>query len=206
MTHHDTVIHEQLLEDRIIFLSHEVSDAVANSICGQLLLLAAEDPVRDIHLWINSPGGSINAGLAIYDTMQFVRNDVSTVAIGAAASMAQLLLCGGARGKRFALPHARILMHQPLGSIGGTAANVAIQAENILHAKRTVQRMIARHTGRPVEQIEADSDRDRWFTARQALTYGLIDRVISGTVSAATEVGPDRPASRRPGTGSPTVG
>lgn len=175
----DSTIYERLLAERIVFLGSEVDDALANLICGQLLLLAAEDPDRDIQIWINSPGGSVYAGLAIYDTMQFVDNDVSTVAMGHAASMGQLLLCAGAKGKRYSLPHSRIMMHQPIGGVGGRAADVAIQAEQILHTKRVVQRMTAHHTGKPVGQIEADSDRDRWFTPAEAVEYGLIDRVIT---------------------------
>jgi ATP-dependent Clp protease protease subunit len=174
----DDAIYERLLKERIIFLGTEINDAAANLICAQLLLLAAEDPVRDIQLWINSPGGSVYAGLAIYDTMQYVDNDVSTVAMGHAASMGQMLLCAGTKGKRCALPHSRIMMHQPLGGIGGTAADVAIQAEQMLYTKRTIQQMIARHTGQSIEQIETDSDRDRWFTPEEAQEYGLIDRVI----------------------------
>jgi ATP-dependent Clp protease protease subunit len=176
----DDLIFNRLLSERIIFLGSEVTDPVANRICAQLLLLSAQDPERDIWLYINSPGGSVYSGLAIYDTMRFLTNDVATVATGMAASMGQLLLCAGARGKRFALPHARIMMHQPAGGIGGSASDIAIQAEQMIHTKRTVLELIARHTGQPPEQIEADADRDRWFTAEQALSYGLIDQVISG--------------------------
>jgi ATP-dependent Clp protease protease subunit len=176
----DDLVYNRLLRERIIFLGSEVNDTIANQICAQLLLLAAEDPDRDIVLYINSPGGSVYSGMAIYDTMQFVSNDVATVAMGLAASMGQFLLCAGAKGKRYALPHTRIMMHQPSGGIGGTAADVAIQAEQMLYTKRTIQERIAFHTGQSVEQVETDSDRDRWFTAEEAKDYGFIDRVISG--------------------------
>jgi ATP-dependent Clp protease protease subunit len=180
----DDLVYNRLLRERIVFLGSEVTDETANRICAQLLLLAAEDPHRDISLWINSPGGSVFAGMAIYDTMQYVDNDVSTVAMGMAASMGQLLLCAGTAGKRYALPHARIVMHQPLGGLGGTAADIAIQAEQMVYTKRMFQDMIARHTGQKPEQILADFDRDRWFTAAQAVDYGFIDQVIE----APTEV------------------
>src|SRR5689334_16636585 len=176
----DDSVYNRLLRERIIFLGSEVSDSVANRICAQLLLLSAEDPERDIVLYINSPGGSVYSGMAIYDTMQFVDNDVATVAMGMAASMGQLLLCAGAKGKRYALPHARIMMHQPSGGIGGTAADIAIQAEQMLYTKRMFQERVAHHTGQPPEQIEADSDRDRWFTAQEAMDYGFIDKVVTG--------------------------
>ena len=175
----DDHIYQRLLRERIVFLGSEVRDQNANAICAQLLLLSAEDPERDINLWINSPGGSVYSGMAIYDTMQFIDNDVSTVAMGMAASMGQLLLCAGTAGKRFALPHARIMMHQPSGGMGGTAADIAIQAEQMLYTKRMFQERVAHHTGQTQEQIEADSDRDRWFTADQAQEYGLIDRVMT---------------------------
>jgi ATP-dependent Clp protease protease subunit len=173
-------VFERLLRERIIFLGTQVEDQVANMVSAQLLLLDAEDPSRDISLYINSPGGSVSAGLAIYDTMQFVKCDVVTVAMGLAASMGQFLLCAGTPGKRYALPHARILMHQPSGGIGGTASDIAIQAENMLWTKRTMQERIAFHTGQTVEQIERDSDRDRWFTAEEARDYGFVDHVVSG--------------------------
>ena len=176
----DDSVYNRLLKERIIVLGSEVTDQVANRICAQLLLLAAEDSERDINLWINSPGGSVYSGMAIYDTMQFISNDVVTVAMGMAASMGQLLLCAGAKGKRFALPHARIMMHQPSGGIGGTAADIAIQAEQMLYTKRMFQERVSFHTGQPAEQIEADSDRDRWFTAEEARDYGFIDKVIQG--------------------------
>jgi ATP-dependent Clp protease, protease subunit len=171
-------IYQRLLRERIVFLGTQVDDTSANLICAQLLLLAAEDSDRDIQLYINSPGGSVTAGLAIYDTMQFVPCDVSTVCMGLAASMGQFLLCAGERGKRFSLPHSRILMHQPSGQAQGQAADIAIQAEQIIYLKRMMAERIAMHTGQPIERIEADSDRDRWFTADEAKEYGFIDQVI----------------------------
>ncbi|MEV0605667.1 MULTISPECIES: ATP-dependent Clp protease proteolytic subunit [Polymorphospora] len=180
-TSYDAQLFDQLLKERIVLLGSEVTDQTANAVCAQLLLLAAADPKRDIHLYINSPGGSVSAGLAIYDTMRFIGNDVATIAMGLAGSMGQFLLCAGTAGKRFALPHTRIMMHQPSGGFGGTVADIRIQAENMLFVKRTVQERIAFHTGQPVEQIERDADRDRWFTAEQAREYGLIDAVISAT-------------------------
>jgi ATP-dependent Clp protease protease subunit len=175
-------IYQRLLKERIVFLGTQVEDSSANLICAQLLLLAAEDADRDISLYINSPGGSVTAGLAIYDTMQFVPCDISTVCMGLAASMGQFLLCAGAAGKRFALPHARILMHQPSGQAQGQAADIAIQAEQIIYLKRMMAERIAFHTGQSVERIEADSDRDRWFTAQEAKDYGFIDAVIERAV------------------------
>ena len=174
----DDSIYNRLLKDRIIFLGSEVRDENANAIAAQMLLLAAEDPDKDIYLYINSPGGSVTAGMAIYDTMQYVQPDVATVAMGLAASMGQFLLSAGAKGKRYALPHARVMMHQPAGGIGGTASDIKIQAELILHMKRTMAELIAEQTGQSVETIERDSDRDRWFTAEQALDYGLVDQVV----------------------------
>jgi ATP-dependent Clp protease protease subunit len=176
---YDAQLFDQLLKERIVFLGNEVTDKSANVICAQLLLLSAADPDRDIQLYINSPGGSVSAGLAIYDTMRFIRNDVATIAMGFAGSMGQFLLCAGTAGKRYALPHARIMMHQPSGGIGGTTADIAIQAENMRFVKRTVQERIAFHTGQTLEQIEADWDRDRWFTAEEAKAYGMIDEVVS---------------------------
>jgi ATP-dependent Clp protease protease subunit len=185
----DESVYNRLLKERIIVLGSEVTDQVANRICAQLLLLAAEDPTRDINLWINSPGGSVYSGMAIYDTMQFINNDVVTVAMGMAASMGQLLLCAGTKGKRYALPHARIMMHQPSGGIGGTAADIAIQAEQMLYTKRMFQERVAFHTGQSAEQIEADSDRDRWFTAEEARDYGFIDKVITGAAQVQAGAG-----------------
>ncbi len=175
----DGNLFNRLLEERIIFLGSEVNPEVANRVCGQLLLLAAADPVRDVHLYINSPGGSVDAGLAICDTMDFIENDVSTLVVGLAASMGQVLSSAGTKGKRFALPHSRIMMHQPLGGIQGSASDVAIQAEQMLYVKRVLREETARHTGKSVDEIEADADRDRWFTADEAVNYGLIDRVVS---------------------------
>ena len=171
-------VYQRLLKERIVFLGTQVDQTSANLICAQLLLLDAEDPERDISLYINSPGGSVTDGLAIYDTMQYVRCDVSTVCLGLAASMGQFLLCAGTPGKRYALPHSRILMHQPSGQMQGQAADIAIQAEQIIYLKRMMAERISFHTGQPIERIEADSDRDRWFTAEEALDYGFIDRVI----------------------------
>ncbi|MFC0507821.1 ATP-dependent Clp protease proteolytic subunit [Micromonospora costi] len=173
-------VFERLLKERIVFLGTEVTDASANQICAQILLLAAEDPDRDIFLYINSPGGSVSAGMAVYDTMRYVRNDVATLAIGFAGSMGQFLLCAGTAGKRYALPHSRIMMHQPSGGFGGTVADITIQAENMLRVKRSMQELIARHSGRSLEEIQRDWDRDRWFTAEEAREYGLIDQVITG--------------------------
>ncbi|WP_433718683.1 ClpP family protease [Actinoplanes sp. CA-051413] len=178
-------LYDALLAERIVFLGTEVTDASANMVCGQLLLLAAADPRRDIQLYINSPGGSVSAGLAIYDTMRFIKNDVATIAMGMAGSMGQFLLTAGTAGKRFALPHARIMMHQPSGGFGGTVADITIQAENMLYVKRKVQELIARHSGRTMAEVEADSDRDRWFTAEQAVAYGLIDEVITEAAAVA---------------------
>ncbi|HVT65961.1 MAG TPA: ATP-dependent Clp protease proteolytic subunit [Mycobacteriales bacterium] len=172
-------VYERLLRERIVFLGSQVDDPIANQICAQLLLLSAEDQDRDIYLYINSPGGSVSAGMAIYDTMQFIANDVATVGIGLAASMGQFLLCAGATGKRYVTPHARVMMHQPSGGIGGTASDIAIQAEQMLYTKKTMQERIAFHTGQTVEQIERDSDRDRWFTADEAKDYGFVDHVVA---------------------------
>ncbi|WP_027660806.1 ClpP family protease [Salinispora fenicalii] len=171
-------VFERLLKERIVFLGTEVTDESANRVCAQILLLAAEDPDRDIKLYINSPGGSVSAGLAVYDTIRFVRNDVATLALGMAGSMGQFLLCAGTAGKRYALPHSWILMHQPSGGMGGTAADIRIQAENLLHVKKTMQGLIAQHSGRTLAEIQRDWDRDRWFTPEQAREYGLIDHVI----------------------------
>lgn len=184
-------VYQQLLKERIVFLGSEVNQLSANAICAQLLLLAAEDAERDISFIINSPGGSIYDGLAIYDTMQYVSCDVSTITIGMAASMGQFLLCAGAHGKRFALPHARILMHQPLAQMQGQAADIAIQAEQIMYLKRQLAERIAFHTGQPVEKIQADSERDRWFTADEAQEYGFIDQVIRTNSYGANSGGSD---------------
>jgi ATP-dependent Clp protease protease subunit len=182
-------VSERLLRERIIILGSEVKDSNANEITGQLLLLAAEDPEKDITLYINSPGGSVTAGMAIYDTMMLVEPDVATTAMGLAASMGQFLLTAGAPGKRAALPHARILMHQPSAGVGGTAADIAIQADMLERSKREMAELIAQHTGQDVERIIADSDRDRWFTAAEALEYGFIDKVISRAESSGGSAG-----------------
>jgi ATP-dependent Clp protease protease subunit len=171
-------IFRMLLRDRIVVLGSDVNDSVANQIVAQLLYLEGEDPKKDIWLYINSPGGSITAGMAIYDTMQFVSPDVGTICMGLAASMGQFLLCAGAEGKRFTLPHARIMMHQPLGGIQGQASDIAIQAEQMGYIKRLMAERIAHHSGQDVAQIETDSERDRWFTAEQAKAYGIVDKVI----------------------------
>jgi ATP-dependent Clp protease protease subunit len=173
----DDHIYQRLLRERIIWLGSEVRDDNANAICAQMLLLAAEDPDKDIWLYINSPGGSVTAGMAIYDTMQFVKPDVATVAVGLAASMGQFLLSSGANGKRYATPHARIMMHQPSGGFGGTVTDIRIQAELILHMKRTMSDLTAQQTGKSLEQITTDADRDRWFTAEEAKEYGFVDHV-----------------------------
>ena len=172
-------VYQSLLANRIIFLGSEVKDENANAICAQMLLLNAEDPEKDIYLYINSPGGSVTAGMAIFDTMQWISNDVATVAMGLAASMGQFLLSAGTPGKRYALPHAKIMMHQPSGGIGGTASDIKILAEQIIQTKREMAQLIAQHTGKSIEQIEADSDRERWFTAQEALEYGFIDHVYT---------------------------
>ena len=169
-------IYNRLLKDRIIILGTDVNDDIANIICAQMLYLEGEDD-KDIWLYVNSPGGSVTAGMAIYDTMQFIKPDVATICMGLAASMGQFLLCAGAEGKRFALPHARIMMHQPSGGVRGQASDIAIQAEQLIYIKGLMAERIAFHTGQPVEQIEADSERDRWFTAPQAKEYGIIDHV-----------------------------
>jgi ATP-dependent Clp protease, protease subunit len=173
-----TDIYNRLLRNRIVTLGTDVNDEIANVICAQLLYLEGEDPAKDIWLYINSPGGSVTAGMAIYDIMQFVSCDVATVCMGLGASMGQFLLCAGAKGKRYALPHARIMMHQPSGGLRGQAADIAIQAEQMVYTKRTLAERIAHHTGQTVEQITLDSDRDRWFTAEEARDYGIIDHVI----------------------------
>ena len=175
----DDHIFNRLLKERIIWLGSEVRDDNANAICAQMMLLAAEDPDADISLYINSPGGSVTAGMAIYDTMQYIKPDVSTVAMGMAASMGQFLLSSGTPGKRYATPHARILMHQPLGGIGGTATDIKIQAELILHMKKQMAELTAQQTGKSLEQILQDNDRDHWFTAEEALEYGFIDKMVT---------------------------
>ena len=169
----------RLLYQRIIVLGSDVDDRIANRLCAQLLLLSADDPRADISLYINSPGGSVSAGLAIYDTMRLIPNDVSTLALGLAGSMAQFLLCAGSPGKRFSLPHAQILMHQGSAGFGGTAADVEIYAAQLERTSELMLRLTSEHTGQPVERVRADSMRDRWFSAEEALEYGMIDHIVS---------------------------
>ena len=175
----DDYIYNRLLKERIIWLGTEVEDNIANLICSQLMLLSAEDPEKDIYLYINSPGGSITAGMAIYDTMQFIPNDVVTVATGLAASMGQFLLSSGTKGKRYATPHTRILMHQPSGGIGGTASDIRIQAELIMNMKKVMSELTAEQTGQSLETILKDNERDSWFNAQDALEYGFFDRIAT---------------------------
>ncbi|TDO54720.1 ATP-dependent Clp protease protease subunit [Kribbella sp. VKM Ac-2527] len=172
-------IYQRLLWQRILVLGEEIKDENANALCAQLLLLNAEDPKADISLYINSPGGSVSAGLAIYDTMNFIGNDVATYAMGLVASMGQVLLTCGTPGKRFALPHSRIMMHQPTGGMGGTATDIKTQAEQALLAKKDLARLLSERTGQPIDRIETDFDRDRWFTPAEALDYGIIDQVLT---------------------------
>jgi ATP-dependent Clp protease protease subunit len=187
----DDQLTARLMHQRILVLGQQVDDPIANRLCAELLLLSAEDPHRDISLYINSPGGSVSAGLAIYDTMRLIPNDVSTLAMGLAASMGQFLLSAGTPGKRYALPNSRILMHQGSAGIGGTAIDIEIQAENLEHMKNVMTGLTAEHTGQTREQIERDSLRDRWFTAEEAREYGFVDEVITD-VSTVT---PARPAA-----------
>ena len=175
----DDQVYSRLLHERIIFLAGEVRDDMANAICAQILLLAAENSSKDIYLYVNSPGGSVTAGMAIYDTMQYVKNDIATVGMGIAASMGQFLLTAGAPGKRYATPNARILMHQPLGGIGGTATDIRIQAEQMAITKHTMAEINAKHTGQTLEKILIDSDRDNWFNAVDAKAYGFIDHIAT---------------------------
>ena len=179
-------VYQRLLKERIIWLGGEVRDDNANAICAQLLLLAAEDPDRDIYLYINSPGGSVTAGMAIYDTMQYIKPDVVTVGMGLAASMGQFLLTAGAPGKRYITPHTRVLLHQPLGGAGGSATEIRITADLILGMKKELAAITASRTGKTVEQVEADGDRDHWFTAQEALEYGFVDRVIDSPQEIGT--------------------
>ena len=181
----DDSVYQRLLRERIIFLGSVVEDQMANAVCAQMLLLDAEDSGRDIWLYINSPGGSVSAGLAIYDTMQFVKSDVATVAMGLAASMGQFLLSAGEKGKRYATPNARIMMHQPSGGLGGTASDIKIQAEQMLFTKKRLAELIAEHTGQSLDTIEADSDRDRWFDAAGAKDYGFVDHVVTSAREVA---------------------
>jgi ATP-dependent Clp protease protease subunit len=172
-------VYERLLSERIIFLGSQVDDDIANRLCAQILLLAAEDSSKDIALYINSPGGSISAGMAIYDTMVLAPCDIATYGMGMAASMGQFLLAAGTKGKRYALPHCRVLMHQPLGGVTGSAADIAIQAEQFALIKQEMFRLNAEFTGQTIDKIVADSDRDRWFTAPEALAYGFVDHIIT---------------------------
>ncbi len=179
-------VYQRLLKERIIWLGGEVRDENANAICAQLLLLAAEDPDRDIYLYINSPGGSVTAGMAIYVTMQYIKPDVVTVGMGLAASMGQFLLTAGAPGKRYITPHTRVLLHQPLGGAGGSATEIRINADLILGMKKELAAITASRTGKTIEQVEADGDRDHWFTAQEALEYGFVDRVIDSPQEIGT--------------------
>jgi ATP-dependent Clp protease protease subunit len=190
------MLDERLLRERIIWLEGEVRDENSNRIAKQLQVLAAEDPDKDISLYINSPGGSISAGMVIYDTMRLIPLDVVTVAMGLAASMGQFLLCAGTAGKRYATPNTRVMMHQPSGGLGGTASDIKIQAEQMLFIKKRMAKLIAEHTGQTVETIEADSDRDRWFDADEAKVYGLIDHVYSSAADS-----PDAEARKNKGAG-----
>ena len=175
-------IYSRLLKDRIIFLSEEVTDTAASIIVAQLLFLAAEDPDKDINLYINSPGGSVTAGMAIYDTMQYIKPDVSTICVGFAASMGAFLLSGGQKGKRFALPNAEIMIHQPSGGARGQATEIQIVAENILRIKKKINEILSENTGKPYEQVAADTERDKYMTAEEAMEYGIIDAVITKPV------------------------
>jgi ATP-dependent Clp protease protease subunit len=177
-------IYSRLLKDRIVFLGMPIDDGIASLVIAQLLFLESEDPEKDIHLYINSPGGSVSAGLAIYDTMQYIRADVSTICIGMAASMAAVLLAGGATGKRMALPNSRIMIHQPWGGVQGTASDISIQAEEILKTKKKINEILASHSGRALEEIAKDTDRDYYLAAAEAKDYGLIDNIL---VKRATE-------------------
>ena len=181
-------IFSRLLKERIVFLGTPIDDSIASLIIAQLLFLESEDPDKDIHLYINSPGGSVSAGLAIYDTMQYIRPDVSTICIGMAASMGAVLLAGGAKAKRTALPNARIMIHQPWGGVQGTASDISIQAEEILKTKKKINEILAHHTGKPVSQVQQDTDRDYYLASNEAKEYGLIDNIlIKRTVEAKKE-------------------
>jgi len=177
-------IYSRLLKDRIIFVTGEIEDHMANLIVAQLLFLESEDPDKDIHLYINSPGGSVSAGLAIYDTMQYIRPDVSTIGVGMAASMASIFLAAGAKGKRFALPHSRVMIHQPLGGAQGQATDIEIHAREILRVREEMNQILAAHTGKDPETIKLDTERDHYLTADEALSYGLIDQVVASPVHA----------------------
>ncbi|QCR19063.1 ATP-dependent Clp protease proteolytic subunit [Agrococcus sp. SGAir0287] len=189
-------VFDRLLRDRIIWLGEDVRDDNANEICAKILLLAAEDPNKDIYLYINSPGGSVTAGMAIYDTMQFVPNDIVTVGIGMAASMGQLLLTSGTIGKRYITPNARVLLHQPHGGFGGTSSDIQTQAQLILDMKRRLAEITAERTGKTVEQVNADGDRDRWFTAQEALEYGFVDHLRASASDVSGGGGTDQEENR----------
>ncbi|WP_257279757.1 ATP-dependent Clp endopeptidase proteolytic subunit ClpP [Endozoicomonas sp. ISHI1] len=175
-------IYSRLLKERVIFLVGQVEDHMANLVVAQLLFLESENPDKDIHLYINSPGGSVTAGMSIYDTMQFIKPDVSTMCIGQACSMGSLLLAAGANGKRFALPHSRVMIHQPLGGFQGQASDIAIHAQEIMTIKERLNHVLAKHTGQPMEVVEKDTDRDNFMSAEQAMEYGLIDKVLSSRI------------------------
>jgi ATP-dependent Clp protease protease subunit len=186
-------VYDRLLRERIILLGREVDDEIANQLSAQMLLLSAEDSQRDIHLYVNSPGGSVSAGMALYDTMRFIDCDVATYGMGMAASMGQFLLSAGTPGKRYSLPHTRIMMHQPSAGVGGTQSDITIQADMLRDLKRQINELQSHHSGQPVEQIEADSDRDRWFTPDEALRYGLVDHVVAHVAALPVpEVSPSR--------------
>ncbi len=184
-------IYSRLLKERIIFLGAPIDDHVASLIVAQLLFLESEDPEKDIYLYINSPGGSVSAGLAIYDTMQYIRPDVATICVGMAASMAQVLLCAGAKGKRYALPHSRIMMHQPIGGTQGAAADIEIYTREMLRIREELFRIISLHTGQPLEKIRKDADRDKYMSAQEALEYGIIDKILESRKQIRAEVEPD---------------
>jgi len=175
-------IYSRLLKERVIFLVGQVEDYMANLVVAQLLFLESENPDKDIHLYINSPGGSVTAGMSIYDTMQFIKPDVSTMCIGQAASMGALLLTGGAQGKRYCLPHSRMMIHQPLGGFQGQASDIAIHAQEILSVRDKLNKIMAQHTGQPIEKIQVDTDRDNFMNADEAVNYGLIDKVLTSRI------------------------
>ena len=178
-------IYSRLLKERVIFLVGPINDAMANLVVAQLLFLESENPDKDIHLYINSPGGSVSAGMAMYDTMQFIKPDVSTLCTGLAASMGAFLLCAGAKGKRFCLPNSRVMIHQPSGGFQGQASDIEIHAKEVLYLKRKLNEMMALHTGQPIERIESDTDRDNFMSAEEALKYGMIDRVLKSRSESA---------------------
>lgn len=178
-------IYSRLLKERIIFLVGPINDAMANLVVAQLLFLESENPDKDIHLYINSPGGSVSAGMAMYDTMQFIKPDVSTLCTGLAASMGAFLLCAGAKGKRFILPNARVMIHQPSGGFSGQASDIEIHAKEVLYLKRKLNEMMAQHTGQPIEVIERDTDRDNFMSAEDAVKYGMVDRVLTNRTESS---------------------